>query len=51
MQELDAANRSLLGADVKVKTGGLDPQTALTLAVYDLVRGTKNRRYYHENAA
>ncbi len=51
LQELKAANRSLLGADVSIKTGGLDPETALTLAVYDLIRGTKNRRYFAENAA
>jgi DNA polymerase III subunit delta len=51
IRELKAANRSLLGADVLIKTGALDPQSALTLAVYDLIRGTDNRRYFHENAA
>jgi DNA polymerase-3 subunit delta len=51
LQELKAANRSLLGADLGIKTGGLDPETALTLAVYDLIRGSKNRRYFRENAA
>ena len=51
LDELRAANRSLLGADLGIKTGGLDPETALTLAVYDLIRGAKNRRYYAENAA
>jgi DNA polymerase III subunit delta len=51
VRELRAANRSLLGADVLIKTGGLDPLTALTLAVYDLIRGAKNKRYFHENAA
>jgi DNA polymerase-3 subunit delta len=50
-QELRAASRSLLEADYLIKSGGLDPETALTLAVYDLIRGAKNRRYFREAAA
>jgi len=51
LQELRDANRSLLEADFLIKSGGLDPETALTLAVYDLIRGGKNRRYFRETAA
>jgi DNA polymerase-3 subunit delta len=48
--ELRLANASLLRADVAIKTGLLDPVTAVTLAVYDLVRGTRRRFFAEEGA-
>jgi DNA polymerase-3 subunit delta len=46
LSELREANRVLLDADVRIKTGAMHPETALTLAVYNLVRGRKNRRFF-----
>jgi DNA polymerase III subunit delta len=46
LPELRAANRTLLEADVHIKTGRLDAEPALVLAVYDLVRGRPGRRYF-----
>jgi DNA polymerase-3 subunit delta len=46
MAELREANRVLLEADAHIKTGTIEPETVLTLAVYDLVRGKENRRFF-----
>jgi DNA polymerase-3 subunit delta len=46
LPELRAANGTLLEADFQIKTGRLDAESALVLAVYDLVRGRRSRRYF-----
>jgi DNA polymerase III subunit delta len=51
LAELRRANRTLLEADAHIKTGRLAAEPALTLAVYDLVRGRPGRRYFGAEAA
>jgi DNA polymerase III subunit delta len=46
LPELRVADRTLLEADFQIKTGRLDGESALVLAVYDLVRGRRSRRYF-----
>jgi len=46
LPELRIADRILLEADFHIKTGRLDGESALVLAVYDLIRGRRGRRYF-----
>ena len=49
LDELHRANRTLLEADFSVKTGRLPHQTAMVLALYDVIRGKTSRCFFIED--